>query len=248
MGKHQLKELAKIIDYILFRRPDEFGLFPDEDGALPIKDLIWALHEEPGWSYVRPTHLRELAYSDLQVNFSLHETHIRPKASSPIGLAPVTTPPRFLFHGARRQAYQAILKQGLQPGARGHVVLANTEEMALRIGNRRDAKPVLLTVDAAQAHEAGHQFLRCGELLYLVKELPAPFITGPPLEQVHPPAKVSRKSPEVSDREGWQTPGSFLLDPSRVPDQGRVTRGKKDVGWKRQLRRERRRRKRDGFF
>jgi putative RNA 2'-phosphotransferase len=188
-----------------------------------------------------------MAYSGLQVNFSLHDTRIRPKAPSPLGPA-LTPPPRFLFHGARRQAYEAILEQGLRPGGRGHVVLASTEEMALRIGSRRDAKPVLLTVDAARAHEAGHQFLRCGELLYLVRELPAPFITGPPLEQVHPPAKAPRKSPAVFDREVWQTPGSFLLDPSRVPDPGRATRGKKDIDWKRQLRRERRRRKRDGSF
>ena len=247
MAKHQLKELAKIIDYILFRRPDEFGLFPDEDGSLPIKELIWALHEEPGWSYVRPTHLKELVYSALQVNFSLHDTHIRPKVPSPLSLAPAP-PPRFLFHGARHQAYEAILKEGLRPGGRGQVALASTEEMALRIGSRRDAKPVLLTVHAARAHEAGHQFLRCGELLYLVRELPAPFIAGPPLEQVHPPAKAPRKSPAVFDREVWQTPGSFLLDPSRVPDPGRATRDKKDVDWKRQLRRERRRRKRDRFF
>lgn len=247
MGKHQLKELARIIDYILYHRPDEFGLFPDEDGSLPIKELIWALHEEPGWSYVRPTHLKELAYSALQVNFSLHDAHIRPKAPSPIRPA-VTTPPHFLFQGARRQAYQAILEHGLQPSGRGYVALASTEEMALRIGSRRDAKPVLLTVHAARAHEAGHQFLRCGELIYLVRELPAPFIAGPPPEQVRPPAKAPRKSPEVADPEVWQTPGSFLLDPSRFPDPGRATRGKKDVDWKRQLRRERRRRKRDGFF
>jgi putative RNA 2'-phosphotransferase len=247
MAKHQLKELAKIIDYILFRRPDEFGLFPDEDGSLPIKELIWALHEEPGWSYVRPTHLKELAYSGLQVNFSLHDTHIRPKVLSSLDLAP-TPPPRSLFHGARRQAYQAILEQGLRPGGRGQVVLASTEEMALRIGGRRDAKPVLVTVHAARAHEAGHRFLRCGELLYLVKELPALFITGPPLEQIQPPAKAPRKTPEALDREVWQTPGSFLLDPSRVPDPGHALRAKKDVDWKRQLRRERRRRKRDGLF
>jgi len=247
MGKHQLKDLAKIIDYILFRRPDEFGLFPDEDGSLPIKELIWALHEEPGWSYVRPTHLKELAYSSLRVNFSLHETHIRPKVASPLGLA-LTPPPRFLFHGARRQAYKAILDQGLRPSGRGQVALASTEEMALRIGSRRDAQPVLLTIDAARAHEAGHQFVRCGELLYLVRELPALFMTGPPLEQVHPPAKVPRKTPEASDREIWQTPGSFLLDPGRIQGQGPALRGKKDADWKRQLRRERRRRKRDGFF
>jgi len=247
MGKHQLKELARIIDYILCRRPDEFGLFPDDDGSLPVKDLIWALHEERGWAYVRQAHLKELAYSGLQVNFSLDDARIRPKAPSPVRPA-ATDPPRLLFHGARRQAYQTILEHGLRPGGRAHLVLATTEEMALRIGKRRDAKPVLITVHAARAHEAGHQFLRCGELLYLVRELPATFLAGPPLEQVRPPAKAPRKSPGTADPGVWQTPGSFLLDPSRSPDQGGAGRGKKGVDWKRQLRRERRRRKRDGFF
>ncbi|MGE5311513.1 MAG: RNA 2'-phosphotransferase, partial [Nitrospirota bacterium] len=175
------------------------------------------------------------------------DTHIRPKAPFPVRPA-VTAPPRFLFHGARRQAYQTILQHGLRPGGRGHVALASTEEMALRIGRRRDAKPVLLTIHAALAHEAGHEFVRCGELLYLARELPAPFIAGPPPEQVRPPAKAPRKSPEVTDPAVWQTPGSFLLDPARVPHPGHAGRGKKDVEWKRQLRRERRRRKRDGFF
>ncbi|HVO84857.1 MAG TPA: RNA 2'-phosphotransferase [Syntrophobacteria bacterium] len=247
MGKHQLRELARIIDYILYHRPDEFGLFPDEDGSLPVKELMWALHEEPGWTYVRPTHLKELAYSGLRVNFSVDDAHIRPEAPSPIRPT-VTAPPRFLFHGARRQAYQAVLEHGLRPGGRGHVALASTEEMALRIGSRRDAKPVLLTVEAARAHEAGHQFLRCGELLYLVRELPALFLAGPPLDQVRPPAKAPRKSPEVAAPGVEQTPGSFLVDPSRFPGQNGAGRGKKDVDWKRQLRRERRRRKRDGFF
>jgi putative RNA 2'-phosphotransferase len=247
MGKHQLKELAKIIDYILYHRPDEFGLFPDEDGSVPIKELLWALHEEPGWSYVRPTHLRELAYSNLLVNFSLHDAHIRPKAPSSVRPA-LATPPRFLFHGARRQAYQTILEHGLRPGGRGHVALASTEEMALRIGSRRDAKPVLLTVHATRACEAGHLFLRCGELLYLVRELPPSFLAGPPPEEVRPPAKAPSKSPEAAEPDIWQTPGSFLLDPSRFPGQGGATRGKKGVGWKREVRRERRRRKRDGFF
>jgi putative RNA 2'-phosphotransferase len=249
MGKHQLKELAKIIDYILLHRPDEFGLFPEDDGSLPIKDLLWALHEEPGWSYVRPSHLKELAYSGIPVNFSLHDAHLRPSSSSPFVLA-ASTPPRFLFHGARRQAYPVILKHGLRPGARAHVALATTEEMALRIGRRRDEKPVLLTVHATRAHEAGSQFLRCGELLYLVNELAVNFLSGPPPDQVEAPVKEAKKPPEAPGREIFETPGSFFLDPARVPDPGRVrprSGGKKDVDWKRQVRRERRRRKRGEF-
>ncbi len=242
MGKHQLKDLAKIIDYILLRRPDEFGLFPEDDGSLPVKELLWALHEEPGWSYVRPSHLKELVYSGIPVNFSLHETAIRPNSPSLFVLAP-SIPPLLLFHGARRQAYPAIFKHGVRPGGRAYVALATTEEMALRIGSRRDAEPVLLTVHAARAHEAGHQFVRCGGLLYLVKEIPPLFVAGPPPDHVQAPARAANKPAEGVDREVWQTPGSFLLDPSRIPG-----RGKKEVDWKRRVRQERRRRKGEGFF
>jgi putative RNA 2'-phosphotransferase len=247
MGTYRLKELAKIIHYILLHRPDEFGLFPEDDGSLPIKDLLWALHEEPGWSYVRPSHVKELTYSGIPVNFSLRDTYLRPNCSTPFVLSP-STPPRLLFHGARRQAYPAILRRGLRPGGRAHVALATTEEMALRIGRRRDARPVLLSVHAARAHEAGHKFVRCGELLYLVKEIPPLFVIGPPLDQVQPPARSAKKPEEVSDRDAWQTPGSFFLDPSTIPDRSRHERGKKKVDWKRQVRRERRRKKGGGLF
>ena len=33
MKKYQLKELGKLIEYILFHRPDEFGLFLDDDDS-----------------------------------------------------------------------------------------------------------------------------------------------------------------------------------------------------------------------
>jgi hypothetical protein len=69
--KYQLKELRKIIEYILLYRPDEFGLFLDDDDSLPIKELMWALHEETGWKHIRLGHLKELAYSGLELAFTL---------------------------------------------------------------------------------------------------------------------------------------------------------------------------------
>jgi len=165
--KYQLKELGKLIEYILLHRPDEFGLFLDDDDSLPIKELMWALHEETGWKHIRLGHLKELAYSGLELAFTLEETQIRPKREVS-KTASDTLPPRLLFFGARRKAYPVILKHGLRPGSRLYVPLATTEEMALRIGKRRDPKPILLTVHAAQAHDSGHLFFTCGDLLYLV--------------------------------------------------------------------------------
>ena len=240
MRKYHLQELGKIIEYILFYRPDEFGLFLDNDGSLPIKELIWALHEEEGWKHIRLGHLKELSYSHLESPFTLEENCIKPKQPRE-QISSAAVPPRLLFYAARRKAYPVILKHGLRPGGRPYVPLATTEEIALRIGRRRDPKPILLTIHAAQAHDEGHIFSHCGELLYLVRTLPPNFLSGPPLRESAKPTKVSRpKTPEPVKIDVPEMTGSFLLDPARDPDPMRRERRKRDKERKRQRSRERR--------
>lgn len=244
MKKHQLKELGKIIEYILLYRPDEFGLFLDDDDSLPIKELMWALHEETGWKHIRLGHLKELAYSGLELAFTLEEKHIRPKREITQTTSD-TLPPRLLFLAARRKVYPAILKHGLRPGSRPYVPLATTEEMALRIGRRRDPKPILLTVHAAQAHDSGHPFFTCGDLLYLVNALPARFLSGPPLQEPPPSRKIPKKEPpKLLKPEIPKMSGSFLLDIERDPDPMRRHRRKREKEQKRQRSKERRDKKR----
>jgi putative RNA 2'-phosphotransferase len=238
--KYQLQELGKLIEYILLYRPDEFGLFLDDDGSLPIKELMWALHEEEGWKHIRLGHLKELVYSQFEAAFTLEENCIKPKQPRKQTHS-TAVPPRLLFHGARRKAYPVILKHGLKPAGRPHVPLATTEEIALRIARRRDPKPILFTVHAAQAHDKGHVFSLCGEFLYLVEALPPPFLSGPPLDETAKPTKVSRpKAPEPRKADVPAMIGSFLLDPARDPDPMRRERRKRDKERKRQRSRERR--------
>ena len=240
MSKYQLQELGKIIEYILLYRPDEFGLFLDDDGSLPIKELLWALHEEEGWKHIRLGHLKELAYSQFESAFTLEENCIKPKQPRE-QISSTTVPPRLLFYAARRKAYPVILKHGLRPAGRPYVPLATTEEIALRIGRRRDPKPIILTIHAAQAHDKGHAFSLCGEFLYLVRTLPPPFLSGPPLRESPKPTKVSRpKAPEPRKVDVTEMMGSFLLDPARDPDPMRRERRKKDKERKRQRSSERR--------
>ena len=240
MRKYQLQELRKIIEYILFYRPDEFGLFLDDDGSLPIKELMWALHEEEGWKNIRLGHLKELAYSNLESPFTLEENCIKPTPAKKQTNS-AAAPPRLLYFAARRRTYPVILEHGLRPGGRPYVPLATTEQIALRIGRRRDPKPILLTIHAVQAHDKGHVFYRCGELLYLVRTLPPTFLSGPPLREPSKPPKVSRpKAPEPSKIDLPEMIGCFLLDPARDPDPMRRERRKKDKELKRQRSRERR--------
>jgi putative RNA 2'-phosphotransferase len=80
MGKPKSPQsLAKLITYILGRRPDEFGLVTDTEGFVKIKELLKALTEEEGWKYVRRFHLDEILYSLADPPFEILGKQIRAK-------------------------------------------------------------------------------------------------------------------------------------------------------------------------
>jgi putative RNA 2'-phosphotransferase len=59
-GKIRREDLSRLMIYILGYRPDEFGLVPDPGGYVRYKELLQAIHEEPGWGYVRQSHFNEI--------------------------------------------------------------------------------------------------------------------------------------------------------------------------------------------
>jgi putative RNA 2'-phosphotransferase len=69
----------------------------------------------------------------------------------------VSTPPPKLWHGTGRAVVPAIVREGLLPMGRHHVHLSETREAAWIVARRRP-EPVLLVVDAAAMHAAGHVF------------------------------------------------------------------------------------------
>ena len=232
-----------MLEYILLRRPDEFGLFLNDDGSLPIKELLRALNEETGWKHVRHGDLKELSYSDLQLSFTVEESVVKPRYAFSKA-TPASVVPRLLFFAAKRKAYPVIVKHGLRPGGRPYIPLATTKEMALRIGKRRDPKPIPLTVHAGQASESGYEFFSSGDLLYLAKTLPPSFIAGPPVRETPPPRKVSRPQKKTPDPEVPPMVGSFLLDPRRDPDIMRRQQRKQKKERKREITQERRNKRR----
>ncbi|MEW5723453.1 MAG: RNA 2'-phosphotransferase [Thermodesulfobacteriota bacterium] len=247
--KQQRESLARFLLYVLGHRPDEFGLVADEEGFVPLKELLQALGEEEGWRYVREGHLLDLLREPDRSRLEVREKLIRAApGAGKLERGPFrpAVPPKVLYHAARRKAYPAILERGLVPaGERPFVPLFVDREMALRVGRRRDPEPVLLTVLAARASERGIVFHRPLELIYLVGSLTPDLFTGPPL----PPERVAvdkkKEAPPLPP-----TPGSFFLDPDRIRDPGTMPfRGKKKRGdlpdWKRAARRDRRRGGRD---
>lgn len=66
--------------------------------------------------------------------------------------------------------------------SRQYVHLSGTIEMALTVGHRRDGKPALLEIRAAEAHAAGIMFgtpSGGNDNVYLAANIPAAFIDFP---------------------------------------------------------------------
>ena len=235
---HQIRveDLGRFLIYVLGRRPDEFGLVPDPDGFIKYKELIRAINEEPGFSYVRQSHINEVLLGRDRVMFQAGENQIRAlERKWSLNLDnPAQSLPNILFIAVRKKAHPVIMEKGLLPGDGRYFVLSEDQDMALRIGRRRDQTPVLLRVMAERAGKEGVLFYAFGDI-FLSPQVPVMFISGPPVSKE---ILDSRKESEIEKKErpvinkATFTPGSFVLDVNRDPDPQRRAKGRKPRGWK----------------
>jgi putative RNA 2'-phosphotransferase len=236
--------LSRLVNYALGRAPDEFGLAPDADGFVPIKEFLKALHEEEGLGFVRRSHLEEAARQDGEAAFELTDAAIRSTAMDRPIEYEAAEPPKLLYVGLRRRTWPVVFRNGLSPGGnRPWVVLAVDQDMALRLGRRQDPEPVLVTVRAAAAAEMGYVFRRVGEALWLTDYLPDDVLDGPPIKEADKTEagrpKPKRKPPGPSLPE--QPVGSVILDPEKMEREAKRRKGiTKDIAWKKETRRQRR--------
>ncbi len=215
MGKNRTpQQLAKFIGYILERHPDEFGLVLDPNGFVKIKELVKAVNEEEGYGYVRRSHLNEIQISIpacLEIVDDTIRAVNRQRLTAP---APAECPPQILFTCVRSKAHAAILEKGIFPQGAEHVVLSSEQEMAERIGRRKESQPVVVRVHTGQSHQQGVRFYQSGESLFLADYIPLNCFTAPPLPKEKPENEKAGKAAkrQKPKQEGNFTPGSFYMD------------------------------------
>ncbi len=242
MEKRDLQKLAKFLSYVLGVRPDEFGLLPQPDGFVPIKELLQAMREERGWSHISEVHLRELIHGGHRSKFEVSQGKMRTtQATINFIPEPTDSPPPRLFCGVRRRAYWAISQRGLKPFKDGWVVLARSKELAMRMGKRRDPEPLVVEVKAQEAWDRGIRFFSTQGEIFVSKEIPPQFLLLPPIEK-REEKKVSPSQPKAPRMElpgSFSLEAEFLLTPQVPKGEKRIRR--EDPSWRRE-RRERRRR------
>ena len=239
----KIEELSRMMVYILGHKPYEFGLVPDAEGFISFKELLWAFHEEPGWTHVRQGSINEVLLSENRNLFETRDKIIRViDRRWDLDLEnPVESAPKLLYLGIRKKAHSAALDKGLPDRQTIYHVLSSSRDMARRLGERRDQRPVILEIMAARALEHGFSFYRFGKL-FLVKELPREYIAGPPLPKNFIKSLEEKPLPKQGKQPAFE-PGTFVLKAERDPDRSRNIKGKKKRGWKEEARKIRRKRR-----
>jgi putative RNA 2'-phosphotransferase len=207
-------QLARLLQYILGRRPDEFGLVPDDEGYVAVKELVRILQEEK-WPRVRPAHLESLPYRLPRAGIETNGRYIRACNREHLPRAiPCPTVPKELFAGIRRRAYAAVSRNGLTPQHHpARVVLFAERAMALRVGRRRDAQPLVVTVQTTVARSAGIQFDRLGDAIFLTERVPAECCRLPAAPR---PVRMSQTPKDTPAAPPSTEAGSYTLDWDRL--------------------------------
>jgi len=204
------KQLAKFFDYVLSRRPDEFGLVPDPDGFVKIKEFLKAVGEEEGFRYVRRAHLDEIMLSVPNHPFEISDNSVRSTIREHLhrpGYA--MDPPKLLYTCVRQKAYPHVYEKGIRPGRHPQVILSSDREMAERIGKRIDRSAVMLTIQTQKSMDQGVVFFQAGENIFLADFIPAQCFTGPPLPKDKPLLKKSEAAAAGPSR---KPAGSYHID------------------------------------
>ncbi len=237
----QIEQFAKLTAYILGRRPDEFGLVPDAEGFFSIKEFLKAVNETEGWRHIRQSHIHEMMLSAIEPPVEIQENKIRARQRDRL---PRTTscqdPPKILFACVTEKSYSTVIQEGISPTFFSHVVCTTDKEMAQRIGKRRDARPVLLTVQARKAADSGVQFYQAGEGIYLAGFIPPDCFTGPPAPK---PSEKEKKPEPVEAYKQRALAGSFMLSPNNRKTAKNGSQKEKRGDWKRNKKRLRKEKK-----
>jgi putative RNA 2'-phosphotransferase len=168
--------LSKLLSLVLRHRPGVIGIQLDGAGWVDIDTLLAALRR-----YGRPLNRADLdqivAGTDKR-RFEVRDGRIRAAQghSVPIDLKLTpSAPPDVLFHGTVAQFLPAIRTEGLVSGGRQHVHLSPDERTATVVGRRR-GEPVVLRIDAAGMHAAGHDFFLAANGVWLTEHVPPQWI------------------------------------------------------------------------
>lgn len=177
-GERDVRRTSKFLSLLLRHRPETIGLELDRHGWADIDDLIQRARAN-GDRMDREL-VEVVVGTNAKQRFSISADGQRIRANQGHSIDVdlefnAVEPPGELFQGTATRFLEPIMDQGLTKQSRQHVHLAADRATAVNVGSRH-RKPVVLVVDAAGMHAAGHEFFRSANGVWLTDVVPSTFL------------------------------------------------------------------------
>lgn len=176
---NRLENLSKEVSYALRHAPWEYELEMDENGWVPVEQLLEALNKTDKWNSICAEDLSKMIEKSEKRRHEIKDGYIRAFYGHSLSiklLKEEKMPPNVLYHGTARRFLEAIFKNGLLPQSRQYVHLSQDIETAKSVGSRHDTKPCILIVEAKVAWDAGIKFYFGYDKVWLADTIPAKFL------------------------------------------------------------------------
>ncbi len=173
--------LSRFLALVLRHQPESVGVTIDPSGFVEIDLLAKALAGQPRWAWVTEHAIRTVVLQDGK-RYEIDGTRVRARYGHSVPIeAPGTpvVPPEWLYHGTVPDELEVVRQQGLTPRGRQFVHLSAARQDALAVGKRHSPTPVVITVLARKAHEAGVQFYQASPTIYLARGIARNFLSVP---------------------------------------------------------------------
>lgn len=171
--------MSRKLSLVLRHKPEAWGISLDKEGFVSVDKLLKAAKQN-GLEISR-AELKQIVEENSKKRFSLvegkHPSQDRLRAVQghsvevELGLTPAMAP-KSLYHGTTEERWGLIKQEGLNSGRRQYVHLSDEIETALQVG-RRHGRPIVLNIDTIIASQAGHEFYKAENGVWLTKFVPA---------------------------------------------------------------------------
>lgn len=177
LNDEQTERLGRFISGALRHFPDDLGLAMNQHGWVDVDVLVDAMRTRYKWS--NREKLFSIIESDEKGRYEIKGNKIRARYGHSVDVDldyDENTLPE-LYYGASREEVDILLEKGIKPVKQRYVHLSTSVDKAREVAKIHTEDPVLLVINAEEAHNDGVMMLSATENIVLADEIPPEYLS-----------------------------------------------------------------------